>query len=198
MTDVVQRSVDLAYRVVDEYVRQGQRAARGFSGGATAPRCRSTGDMQDAAAQMTRFASDGMRIWLELPRIVDGRRPPADARPRRRAARRRRAAEPPAAAAAPTTTRVRLAISHSASRRSRGRPAAGGRRADLVAHALRAADAELPPLSGATFVRDPDGGPLTLRLACPTTSRDGIYNGLVIDAASNRPVGTLSVRIGGG
>ncbi len=50
---------------------------------------------------------------------------------------------------------------------------------------------------GATFVRDPDGGPLILRLVVPDDQPAGIYNGLVIDAASNRPVGTLSVRIGG-
>ena len=67
-----------------------------------------------------------------------------------------------------------------------------------MVHALRAADAEIPPLAGAAFVPDPDGGPMTLRLAVPDDQPDGIYNGLVIDAASNRPVGTLSVRIGGG
>ena len=194
MADAVQRSVDLAYRVVDEYVRQGQRAAERFSGrgGGAIP---STGDIQDAAAQMTRFASDGMRIWLEMMGVaMAGRRPsrrPSSAPPpppvrrsRRQPARRRR---DDACASRSTRRPVEVAVDL--------RPEAG--RAELVAHALRAADPDIPPLAGAAFERDPNGGPVTLRLAVPDDQPEGIYNGLVIDAASNRPVGTLSVRIGG-
>jgi hypothetical protein len=196
MADAVQRSVDLAYRVVDEYVRQGQRAAERFTGrgGAALP---STGDMQDAAAQMTRFASDGMRIWLEMMGVAMAGAGPSLA-PVLGAAP---ATSPPVAAAGPApeaaTTRVRLALS---TRRPVEvavdlRPEAS--RAELVAHALRAADADIPPLAGAAFELDPNGGPVTLRLTVPDDQPEGIYNGLVIDAASNRPVGTLSVRIGG-
>ncbi len=133
MADVVQRSVDLAYRVVDEYIRQGQRAAERFSGrnGAAMP---STGDMQDAATQMTRFASDGMRIWLELLGMTTAGGTPV--MPGFGAPPPTRAAEPPAAVTTDaTTTRVRLALS---TRRPVEvavdlRPEAGS--AELVAHA---------------------------------------------------------------
>lgn len=193
MAEVVQRSVDLGYRVIDEYVRQGQRAAERMSGrgGPTSP----VGEVQDAAAHMTRLASDGLRIWLELFGLAmagaGGQMAPAGP------------VSAPAAAAAPAngataapTTRVRLAI---ATRRPVEvavdlRPEAAS--AELIAHALRAADADAPPLAGAAFVRD-DGGALVLRLAVPDDQPPGIYNGLVIDAGSNRPVGTLSVRIEG-
>lgn len=204
MADVVQRSVDLAYRVVDEYVRQGQRAAQRLSGRGGGPETMAS-DVQDASAHLTRLASDGMRLWLEMLGVAmasaggAGLVPPAPPAPAPGATE----AAPAAAAPAPTpatgeATRVRLEIT---TRQPVDvavdlRPEAAS--AELVAHALRAADAEAPPLAGATFVRDADGGAVALRLAIPEAQPPGIYNGLVIDARSNRPVGTLSVRIGGG
>ena len=206
MADVVQRSVDLAYRVVDEYVRQGQRTAERLTGRGAGGALPSAGDMQDAAAQMTRLASDGMRIWLELLGVAMSGTMTAGAPGASPFGAPLGAAAPAAApaataaAAAPeaATARVRLEL---ATRRPVEvavdlRPEAAG--AELVAHALRAVDAEIPPLAGATFVGDRAGGPVTLRLAVPDDQPEGIYNGVVVDAASNRPVGTLSVRIGGG
>lgn len=199
MADVVQRSVDLAYRVVDEYVRQGQRTAERLSGraggGAALP---TSSDLQDAAAQMTRFASDGMRIWLELLGVAASTTaatpfaaPHAPASPGTPAPVAASAGAPGAAA----HLRLELATRRPVAVAVDLRPEAG--RGELAAHALRTADADTPPLAAPTFVRDGAAGALTLRLAVPDEQPDGIYNGVVVDVASNRPVGTVSVRIGG-
>src|SRR6185295_11430384 len=54
---VIARSVDLAYRVMDDYVQQGQRAAERVAGRAYGPDAWVT-DAQDVTARVARYASD--------------------------------------------------------------------------------------------------------------------------------------------
>src|SRR5262245_11423332 len=65
LNDVVSRSVELGYRVIDEYIRQGQRAAQRFterSYGADTM----ANDLQQAAPLMTQYASDFLALWFEF------------------------------------------------------------------------------------------------------------------------------------
>jgi hypothetical protein len=67
--------------------------------------------------------------------------------------------------------------------------------AALVVHALRAVDPEKPRLDDVTLRSDSAEGPLTLRIRVPDGHPAGVYNGLIIEEATSRPVGTLSVRL---
>jgi hypothetical protein len=65
----------------------------------------------------------------------------------------------------------------------------------LVVHALRAVDPEKPRVEAVTLSREGNDGPLTLRIRIPDGHPAGVYNGLVIETSTSRPVGTVSVRL---
>ena len=62
-------------------------------------------------------------------------------------------------------------------------------------HALHAGDPALPPLTGVRFGTDEDGGAAVLQLDIADTQPAATYTGVVVDAATNQPRGTLSVRL---
>jgi hypothetical protein len=71
-------------------------------------------------------------------------------------------------------------------------------RAQLIVHALRAVDAEMPRLSGIEFIAATDDEPAVLRIKIPARHPPGTYHGLIVDPETNTPAGSLSVRIGHG
>lgn len=196
--DVVSRSVELGYRVIDDWMRQGQRAAQRLGEGpydATA----FTQDAQDLTARIAQHASDLFGLWLKLfemaaaggaragmpPGTVAGTAPNGGA------------AHPAASAttaAAPLAVRVEVTSTIPTQVALDLRPDAAGRR--LVVLALRAVDPEAPRLDDVAIGRDGDEGAFVARLRVPDDHPAGTYNGLILDEDTSRPVGTLSVRIG--
>jgi hypothetical protein len=71
----------------------------------------------------------------------------------------------------------------------------GAARGPVVVHALRAADPEVPRLEDVTFANGSADEPPILRVRIPPSQPPGVYNGLVIDPRTSRPVGTVSVRV---
>jgi hypothetical protein len=65
----------------------------------------------------------------------------------------------------------------------------------LRVHALHAADASIPPLTGVSFDIDPVRAKPMLRVDVPENQPVATYTGAVVDSASNEPRGTLSVRL---
>lgn len=197
VTDLVSRSVQLGYRVIDEYIRQGQRAAQQVGGQPYDPRTMAS-DLQQLPAQMGRFASDFAALWFEFARLA-----PAPA-----ATRSSRAATTPQSIAPAVGetgvdgpaekrgARARMKVEVTSVRPtevSLDLPPEAARR-KLVVEVLRAVDARLPLLKGVTFVSGSDGE-AALRIRVPKQQPAGIYNGLILDADSGTPVGTVSVRI---
>jgi hypothetical protein len=193
LNDAVTRSVELGYRVVDEYIRQGQKAAERFSARSFAPETMA-GDMQDLSVRMMQYTSDVLGLWLEmmdfwvsgglLRRQGNGdgaRHPSPDATPR--------APEAPP----PTAGRVRIELvsSRPAEVSVDLRPDATGRR--LVVHALRALDPDGPRIADVSLVAAADG--VTVRVRVPADVVPGVYNGLVVDEETSRPAGTVSLRV---
>ena len=208
LSDVVSRSVDLGYRVVDEYVRRGQRAAQRIgerSYGAEAM----TSDFQDMAARSLQFVSDFASLWLDL-----FERAATDSAQRRSEAASSSAAPPQAAggvrasgmapavasatALAPHVEPLRVKIEVTASQPTEVtldlRPDAIGRR--LIVHALRAVDPEKPHVTDVGFRPEPEGQAPTLCIRVPPGHPAGVYSGVIVDEESSRPLGTLSVRVG--
>jgi hypothetical protein len=204
LNDVVSRSVDLGYRVIDEYVRQGQKAAQRFndrSYGASTM----TNDMQEIATRMAQYASDFTALWFEFMQAAAAGAggwpmPPANGFKASTTASKGSQA-PPATAPAPREgegvelTRVRIAVTspHPTEVSFDLRPHSAARR--LVVHSLRAVDPDKPRLSDVTIEEGGPDEPLTLRIRVPLGQAAGVYNGLIIDEETSRPVGTVSLRI---
>lgn len=203
-------SVGLGYRVIDEYLRQGQQAARTFNPGAA-------GSLPEDAAQMSQrlmqYGWDFAGLWFEMwskmspgglgasspfpppPGVSVGARPaPAQPAATPPSANATAAASPPT----PSSGRERVVVTISSQRPTTAaleiRPSAG---ANLVVHALRAEGHEAPPIRDITLERHEDGS-VVLRVAVGAEQPEGIYNAMILDSVSNLPQGTLSVVIGGG
>ena len=203
VNDVVSRSVDLGYRVIDEYIRQGQRAAQRINDRSFGPDTL-TNDFQEVGTRLAQYASDFAALWIELMQLatVGGAArwpvPPPDSRP---PATPRDTPPPPAAAAVKSPVnagdhaRVKIAVASAQLTEVDldVRPEAVGRR--LLIQALRPIEPGKPKLTDVTIDR-PDGSePPTLRIRVPPSQPAGVYNGLIIDEETSRPVGSLSLRV---
>jgi len=197
LQDVVSRSVDLGYRVVDDYIRRGQKAAqrineRSYSSDALAA------EFQEIAKGTAQYTSDFAALWFDFLQLALGgnplRRPdtPADG--------------VHATAPGPTPPTTRVAESpdrmHVKIEVASARPTevsldlrAPATTRTLLLHALRSVDPEKPRLTDVAFNPGGDGKPASLRIRVPDNQPGGTYNGLIIDEATSRPVGTLSVSI---
>jgi hypothetical protein len=184
--NVIARSVELAYRVMDDYVQQGQRAAERIAGRAYGPDAWVT-DAQDVTARVARYASDVMGLWLDA---FDGARPAAAPT----------AAAPPPSNGAPAPARngapwivIEVAAAQPAAVTLDLRPGAAA--GTLIVHALRDADVDKPPLRDVAVEPSPGDGPARVRVRVPPGQPAGTYHGLIVDEATNRPVGSVSVRL---
>jgi len=200
---VVSRSVDVGYRVVDDYIRHAQQVAGRLGDRSYGPGTM-VEDFQHITARMTRHASDLMEIWFQMIELAAGGGLRAGVRPAAAAAAPvghvpapppSPAAPAPEAAAGARMT-VELASSQPAAASLDLRPGAVG--APLIVHALRAAEPDKPRLTDIELRPATDDEPLVLQVRVPADHPPGIYNGLIIDARTSRPVGTISVRVGNG
>jgi hypothetical protein len=206
LNDVVTRSVDLGYRVVDEYIRQGQKAAQRLNDRSYGAQTMA-GDAQDLAMRMTQYASDFAAVWLQLVQLAAAGNPSPPA-PKAGGGGERATPEAVAATADTTTglsphseareeairVRIEMRSAQPAEVAVDLRPDAA--RQPLIVHALRAVDAEKPRLTEVSFEPGSDLGAACLRIRVPVGHPPGIYSGLMIDEATSRPVGSVSVTIG--
>ena len=65
LSEVVSRSVDLGYRVVDEYIRRGQQAAQRINDRSYDVQAM-TSDVQDLGSRTLQYASDFAGVWFDL------------------------------------------------------------------------------------------------------------------------------------
>ena len=201
--EVVSRSVDLGYRVVDEYVRQGQKAARRVSERTWEPDAMAR-DAQDLMARMMQYGSDFMAVWVELMELTTGGVPwmqgAVPGWPARRATNGHDpepGPEAPPAADVPASGRAQVAVEVASKQPAEVTvDVAADVDADaLVVHALREADAKKPRLRDVGLRRRTPGGSLVLTLRVPDRQPAGMYNGMIVDTTTSRPVGTVSVRL---
>jgi hypothetical protein len=205
LNDVIARSVDLGYRVVDEYVRQGQKAAQRLNQRSYGAQTMA-GDVQDLAMRLTQYASDFAGVWLQLVQLaaVGTGTPAAPKTPEQGGplgpdARAADAADAPLAsqstrgAAEATRVRIEVRSAQPVDVTVDIRPEAA-RRA-LIVHALRSVDPDAARLDDVCFEAGSDEVAARLRVHVPAGHAPGIYSGLLIDEQTSRPVGTVSVTI---
>ena len=195
--DVVSRSVDLGYRVVDEYVRQGQRAAQRLSERSFGPDVVVT-EVREIADRMTQYTSDVLALWFDVLEVAGGGivGRPGQAAPR-------------TAGAAPVAAPPAETLDRTAHERTRVVVEVVSRQPTEVAldlrpetpvgpfvvHGLRDPDPEKPRLTDVTLRTDGDGGPFALRIRVPDDQPEGTYSGVIVEERTSRPVGTVTVRL---
>jgi hypothetical protein len=187
--DVVSRSVELGYRVIDDYVRQGQRAAQRIREGEYGPE-RWGQDAQDLGQRMLQHASELAATWLQLLDRSTGARP-ADGRPAPAAAASSPRSAPDGAVAARLRVEV-AAVEACSVVLEIGLEAARGR---LSAHSLRAADVSKPRIDAIEIEPGNEERATVLRITVPPHHAAGTYEGLVMDADTSRPVGVVRVVV---
>lgn len=185
-SDTIARSVDLGYRVIDEYLRQGQRAARTFGDRGPDPAGGLGSALPDLYARFARYASDFAGLWLEMLGSA-GSQSPFEASPAREA-------EPESPPGAPDLPALGVEVR---SRRATAielelRP--GARFRSLVVHDLRTREAGVPRLR-ARCETEAGTGRVRIVVDVPHDQPAGAYSGLLLDAEASVPVGTLSVRV---
>ncbi len=203
-SDTVAHGVDAGYRVVEEQLRQGRRIAEELAGGRGYGAAFTEGGVRDLGERTMRYYGDLLALWMEaLDTLLvrRGREPDADAAddghspPRRRAGgagARARGASPKATAGA-TTAIVEVASKRPAQVTLSLDPEAADAVLDagpLVAHGSGAA-----ALTDVVIERVPGQAAPVVRVRVPDEQPPGRYNGVVVDAESGLPLGTLSVRI---
>ena len=212
--DPVSQGVQMGYRVIEEYMRQGQNVARMFGmpyPGGTMPGFAAPGFAAPGGPPMEvlfRSFSEFMNLWMQM---MGGRAPgaaPTAAAPAVGTAGPFAMGEPPVPAPVPQQAPVsvpqqseggqvaltlelesprRTEVSFDLRPRSLGLP--------LVVHDLRAPEADKPRITGVGLETVPDEERLVLRLRIPAEQPPGIYSGIILDERTSLPRGTLTVRL---
>lgn len=207
LSDVVSHSVDLGYRIIDDYVRQGEKAARRLSERSATPQTM-VGDAQDVAARFAQHASGLAAVWLEFLQLTAASSGMPMAGNFWEAVGATTGAPPPSPSARPQangtsprhadTERTRVRIEVVSNQPTEVvldlQPSAAGR--SLTVHVLRAVDPDKPRIDDVAFQPESDTAPACVRVCIPAGQPAGVYNGLIIDEASSRPVGSVSVSVG--
>ncbi len=193
--DTVAYGVELGYRVIQEQIRQGQRIAeqigsQSYTSGAMA------GDLREIADRMWRYLSDLGGLWVDFLTSLA-----SDGELLRKLLGVLTAATNGShAASTPTSTStnavIGVCVDVACDRPTRValdlRPHGDG--TTLVCQALRALDADKPPITDVVFARADDGA-LSVRVRVPDGHPAGVYFGAVIDPGTVQPRGTLSVSV---
>jgi len=199
--DAVSRGVDLGYRVIDEYLRQGLHTARSFSR-RSGPEANAGEGLQDAWARMLSVTSELSSVWLSM--LMNGvaggggfaraaTPPPPPDRTPATSQSHGAAASPAAAASDPTFLAIDVDSPRAVEVTVDVRSCPPG--ASLRAQELRAAEPDCPPLREVSLARSGEDGPLRIRIRFPPTQPPGVYVGAIVAQATHLPCGTLCVRI---
>ncbi len=192
--DVIADAVSLGYRVVEEQLQQGRRAARSFRNGAdSSPE---TQDIMAVIERLVRVTRDATIAWLDVVTAVTSRKEGKAA-----------------SVSADTDTKPAAAtVGVSPSNGTGGgaisvevkskRPAkvtldlrpASPRFVPMV-HALHPKTPGKRPLTDVRFRLSPDDGRGVLVISVPDDLEPGNYTGVVVDSATDEPGGTLCVRV---
>jgi hypothetical protein len=180
--DALARGVQLGYRIIDEHILQGRRKAQELRAGEASAPGDSGKNVEVLVGRAVDLTKDLGALWLDAVQLLV-----------KHAGRGNGSAEPGnAGLAAGLQVGVEIASSRPVMVKLQ-LPASTGLTVPRV-HALHAADPASPPLTGISF-RTGGGAGALLHVEVPDHQPAGLYSGVVVDQASNEPLGTLSIRI---
>ncbi|WP_139559180.1 hypothetical protein [Methylotetracoccus oryzae] len=197
LDDVITHGVHLGYKVIEEHILKGQRAARQLRQTRTEP--------GDGDGELDAFIEQAQRVYQDLGSLCFDAlgtltRSPALLRGLARAVQpaARADADPLGDARANPVgpaTRVVVEVLSRQHARIDLRLDPELRTTALRVHALHAPGPDAPPLTAITLRFEPAHGTLVLDVRIPDRQVPGLYSGVVVDAETNDPAGTLTVRV---
>lgn len=202
--NAVAHGVETGYRVIDEYLRQGQNVARGMStppaSGGTPP----DDGFQSRMGAMLRTFADFTSLWLDLMgRATSGgtaaREPGVT--PAGGTAGPFSAGGAPGVAAASPEAQVGaspwLTLDIESTRRTEVTVDLRPRSSDgaLRVQDLRASEPGLPHIQGVVIEAVPGEDRMVIRIRVPDEQPPGTYSGIILDEQAGLPRGTISVRV---
>ncbi|HVR63264.1 MAG TPA: hypothetical protein VMU50_15280 [Polyangia bacterium] len=207
--DAIQRGVEMAYRVSDEYIRQGQAFARALSqpfspASGTGSAGNGAGALPQLAERLLRYTSELSSMWMDALRMMAGATaqaggngfpgafwsgvertspvPPSSPSP------------PPSPPAAAEPARERVAIRVESKRRTRASldvHGAIGRSISVSPLRLRGGKARIANVR----IQRAGGGALTIVVSVPPRQTAGTYAAELLDSRAKAKVGTIVVRV---
>jgi hypothetical protein len=196
-------AINDAYRVIDDYLRQGQRMAEQF----WLPAMGSNGPMNQFGPLFERFmrsAGDMGTAWVEMmsqwsspPRgieVAQGTAGPFGAGKTTRHSERDFQEGPPRDRPA-TSTGVSVQVESARKFQISVDLLDASEPGDLEIHELVASDRALSPIADVTIEKDASGRRVTVRVRVPKTQPPGVYNGMLLERGTHRPRGTVSLSL---
>lgn len=211
----ITEGVNMGYRVIEEYMRQGQSFAKTMwpaAGSAALP----SADPQKMMERMFQYASDLATTWLEYTQATAGQMgqmpffvppgssttPPVGGRPAANEPARSpatpRHAQPAAPRHAATSSALAPTVSIDIASKARTEVTVDvkqGLSAAVSSHALRDKDSRLPPISDVKVEVNLAENRIVVHIRVADDQPPGTYSGLLIDEGTNLPRGTLAVRV---
>ena len=195
-------AVNDAYRVIDDYLRQGQRMAEKV----WLPAMGDGGPLNDFGRLFERFmrsAGDMGTAWLEMmgqwsspPARTEGARGgagPFSAGRSHVPAPAAGGGERPAQSTAATGLSVQVESKRAFQIWVDLLDPTDTR--DLELKELASTDRALPPIVDVRFAREPDGRRVTVQVRVPDGQPPGVYNGMLLERGTHRPRGTISLSL---
>ena len=197
--NIVSRAVELGYNVIEEQLKQGQKAAEQLASG-NVDAMQMDGNASEMAERIVRFYSDMGALWSEMLQSftrtgmmrdlildsmpgtnwqTDGDSTQQDAP----ADRRRSGLVVEINSPVPTGARVSVDLKSDKEMSS------------MMMQPLHARDPGKPPLSDVHLLPPEDGWPPTVRVTIPEGQPHGTYSGVILAASTDEPVGTVCLRI---
>ncbi|MEA2679135.1 MAG: hypothetical protein QOK03_857 [Candidatus Binataceae bacterium] len=210
VSEEARRGVESAYRVIDEHLQEGRRAAQArihharatASGAATMAAVDPAGikiateSLQEMIAQGVRFYASLAPLWTSFVNSVAASAGVLNPSP---------ASAPAAASMAPvpilrnepTTGGAPMSIEIASARMTRVTIdlAPHATAANLATTGLHAIEPERPALSDVTFTIDAPANRSIVRIRVPDNQPAGVYNGVIVDKDSGEARGNLTVHI---
>jgi len=200
----VQRGVELGYRVIDEYMKQGAAVANAF-GGPRRSHTPSGDDLPMMTQRMMQYASDLSSLWFDAMGVLmknDGERAAANGANGANGATDRPAASGKSSARSdvparePDVQRTRIVLELRSSQAAEIIVAFDEPLLEPVRiEPLRARAGSQKITDAAIEPRTDPAGPLKVRVHVPNRIRPGRYSGAILDIATGKPRGRLTVSI---
>ena len=181
MQDDISDAVRMGYSVIEEQIRQGQRAAQQL-GGMPSGVGSATFGVNDIANRLLQYSTDLAALHFDLmatllhPAAMSG-------------------AMPGAAPSQDSGARVMIEIESKRKNQVTLDLWPHSQTANLTVPALHAAESDKSPLTDVSFVPGTDDVPARLHIVVSDSQPPGLYSGLILDADSGQANGTLSLRL---
>jgi hypothetical protein len=189
---VIANAVDLGYRVVEEQLQQGRRAARHFRIGSDDL----VGGQEVTAVldRLLRLTKDATSAWLEMiSAVVRTEGGVERVAPEKKPAATQESAQRVEGAGGTPTMSIEVKSARPAEVTLELRPASP--RFVPVVHALHPKPPGTRPLTDVKFKLSPDARRGVVAITVPDDLEAGSYTGVVVDSVTDEPGGILRVRV---